>query len=167
MPCPAFIRYETPFFSFGSFWNHYLKVFTTHPLLRLTLGPSNPTSWRETSSSPGLGLTGFFASSSGALFVRSSNFFHNSSNFLCWFYSHNSSNNLDNVLFFNWLWKFALMCLMYHLLLRSGHNATLLRSCCHLLFHWLIAKYLCAYHVWHRFSTSRTTIFFNLSINQY
>jgi hypothetical protein len=82
-------------------------------------------------------------------FFSSSNFLQISFNFLSWFCSHNHLNNLVSALFLNWIWKFAPICIMHHLLWTSGHYAALWRSSYHLWCHSLPAKYLCAYRVWH------------------
>jgi hypothetical protein len=90
------------------------------------------------------------------------------SNFFCWVCSHNRSNNLDRVLFLNWLWKFALMCLTHHLLLKSGHNGALYRSVLPSFMSLIACKIpLCLLCITRTFYTSWTTMFFNLSRNQY
>src|SRR6185312_7915359 len=62
-------------FSFGSCSIHSENVLIALLLLRLTFGPSKPTSSSETWSSSSV-LTGLFASSAVCFFVSSSNFFH-------------------------------------------------------------------------------------------
>jgi hypothetical protein len=90
------------------------------------------------------------------------------SNFFCWFYSYNLSQNIARVLFLNWMWKFAFMCLTHHLLLTSGHNGALYRSVLPSFMSLIACKIpLCLSCMTHTFCTSWTTMFFNLSRNQY